>query len=334
MTFIDHLHDLVAQANAAIRNAQGAEELFHMEKRFLGRKGTITAFLKSLEALPVAERPKAGAEANTVKRKLQQAFQSRRTELSDSTDHADDAFTLSLPGVPQATGTIHPLMAMQDRIVDVFRTMGYEVLYGPEIELAKYNFDLLRIPENHPARDVWDTFYIEADKTLSGANTPLLRTHISPMQIRVMETRTPPIRFISPGRVFRHEATDATHEANYFYCEGLAIDRGLTFGDLFGTLESFFKALFGEKAEIRAQPSFFPFVEPGAEILMKGPKGWMEMLGCGMVHPDVLHNMRVNPKAFSGFAFGIGIDRLMLQYHHIPDIRLSYQGDLRFLEQF
>lgn len=354
--FGNRLSKLREDVLTALSRIEHISALETLEKRYFGRHGSFTILLKSIQQLPGAERPKAGATVNTIKRELHQAFQTRRTELSGSANAVDDEFTLSLPGVPQTTGTVHPLMSMQDKIVDIFRTMGYEVLYGPEIELAKYNFDLLRIPENHPARDVWDTFYIEADRSLdsardvaskknnekkirndaptSGPDVPLLRTHISPMQLRVMETRKPPIRFISPGRVFRHEATDATHEANYFYCEGVAIDKGLTFGHLLGTLEAFFKVLFGPKAKIRAQPSYFPFVEPGAEILMQGEHGWMEMLGCGMIHPEVLHNMRVNPKEYSGFAFGIGIDRVMMYYHNIPDVRMSYQGDLRFLQQF
>lgn len=334
MALREQLAQMSQEIRTALSRVENAAALETLDKRYFGRHGLFTVLLKSIQQLPGADRPKAGAEANKVKNELERVFQARRTELSGSANNFDDEFMLSLQGVVLTSGTVHPLMSMQDAIVDIFRTMGYEVLYGPEIELAKYNFDLLRIPENHPARDVWDTFYIEADKKLAGPDVPLLRTHISPMQLRVMEKRTPPIRFISPGRVFRHEATDATHEANYFYCEGMAIDRGLTFGDLLGTLEAFFKALFGPEAEIRAQPSYFPFVEPGAEILMKGEHGWMEMLGCGMIHPEVLRNMRVNPKEYSGFAFGIGIDRLMLYYYGVPDVRMSYQGDLRFLEQF
>lgn len=334
MALREQLLQLSQEIRTALSRVENAAALETLDKRYFGRHGSFTVLLKSIQQLPGADRPKAGAEANKVKNELQQAFQLRRTELLGSANNSDDEFLLSLPGVMPKSGTVHPLMSLQDSIVDIFRTMGYEVLYGPEIELAKYNFDLLRIPENHPARDVWDTFYIEANKKLSGPNVPLLRTHISPMQIRVMEKRKPPIRFISPGRIFRHEATDTTHEANYYYCEGLAIDKGLTFGDLLGTLEAFFQALFGADVEVRFQPSYYPFVEPGCELFMKGAKGWLEMLGCGMVHPEVLKNMHVDPKEYSGFAFGLGMDRIMMYYYGVPDVRMSYQGDLRFLEQF
>ncbi len=330
MTFQEQLNALAAEAKRTLAACRNAEELFAAEKKYLGRNGSVTLLVKQVKEVPLPERPAAGRVANDVRRMLQALLEERRRSQGGSEVQAD----LTLPASRQAVGSRHPLIAMQERIEDIFRTMGYELLFGPEIELAKYNFDLLNIPDHHPARDVWDTFYVGGEKPKTPGDTPLLRTHISPMQVRVMEERKPPIRFISPGRVFRHEATDASHEANYLYCEGMAIEQGLTFADLLGTLEEFFHALFGANVEIRAQPSFFPFVEPGAEILMKGHKGWMEMLGCGMIHPTVLRNMRVDPKKYAGFAFGIGIDRLMMYYEGVPDIRLSYQGDLRFLSQF
>lgn len=332
MSFLHQLEARQKEFLAALAAASTQDAVLDVEKAFFGRKGSLTVLVKQINALSAAERPAFGRRVNEIKREMGEAIRQRRAALGAGAGKATEDITL--PGTNELTGSRHPLMVVQQRIEDIFRTMGYEILFGPEIELAKYNFDLLRIPENHPARDVWDTFYVGGVKPSSAAETPLLRTHISPMQIRVMEKRKPPIRMISPGRVFRHEATDATHEANYFYCEGMAIEQGLTFGDLMGTLRQFFKALFGPDVEIRSQPSFFPFVEPGAEILMKGKHGWLEMLGCGMIHPEVLRNMRVDPKEFSGFAFGIGIDRIAMHLHAIPDIRLSYQGDLRFLQQF
>lgn len=331
MTLSEQLSEQHKSFLAKLSSASTEEALFAVEKSTLGRKGSFTILMKQINGMPERDRPQLGKQANELKQTMEEALQQRRQALGGKRPVVVE--DISLPGTRQHAGSRHPLMVVLERVEDIFRTMGYEILTGPEIEIAKYNFDLLRIPENHPARDVWDTFYVGGEKPKTPAETPLLRTHISPMQVRVMEKRKPPIRMISPGRVFRHEATDATHEANYFYCEGMAIDEGLTFGDLLGTLREFFKALFGDDVQIRNQPSYFPFVEPGAEILMKGRHGWLEMLGCGMIHPEVLRNMRVDPKKYSGFAFGLGIDRLMMYFHSIPDIRLSYQGDLRFLEQ-
>ncbi len=333
-SFLAQLATLQREAAQAIAAAPDAAELMQMEKRYLGRKGTLTMLLKTLPSLPAQERSAAGKQANEAMRALQHAVATRRNTLTPSAGAADHAFRLALPPLREPHGTHHPLTQMQDRMIEIFRTMGYEVLDGPEIERARYNFDLLRIPEHHPARDLWDTFYVEHPQRATGPATPLLRTHVTALQLRVMEKRKPPIRYVSAGRIFRHEATDATHEADFFQFDGLAIDKGITFSDLLGTLEAFCIALFGSATEIKFQPSFFPFVEPGAELLMKGARGWMEMLGCGMVHPDVLRSMRVDPSVYSGFAFGMGIDRLAMYYHQIPDIRLSYQGDLRFLEQF
>lgn len=325
------LNKLRTDALAALQQVSDAKSLEQWRTTWLGRKGSLAQASSAIATQPETERANLGKLWNTVKHELEQALQKLQQALQQGSVKAAADLTLMGPELP--VGSLHPLRHMQRRIQEVFMGMGYEVLHGPEIELAKYNFDFLRIPEDHPARDEWDTFYIDG-ALKSGPNQPLLRTHISPMQVRVMEKRQPPIRFISPGRVFRHEATDASHEANYHYCEGMAIAKGLTFGDLLGTLETFFKTLFGEHVEIRAQPSFFPFVEPGAEILMNGGKGWMEMLGCGMIHPEVLRNMHVDPKEYSGFAFGMGIDRLMMYYYGVPDVRMSYQGDLRFLSQF
>lgn len=332
MAFRDELAKIYQSAKRDIHTAGSEQALFAAEKKYLGRKGALTLLVKHVKDLSGAERKAAGEQANAALRDLKTQVAARRKKiLAQGARSQED---LTLPGLKQEVGTAHPLMRMQQRVEDIFVHMGYEVLSGPEIEKAKYNFDLLNIPEKHPARDVWDTFYIADPKKRKGAERPLLRTHISPMQVRVMEKRNAPIRFISPGRVFRHEATDSSHEANYFYCEGLAIEHGLSFGDLLGTLDAFFKELFGKDVQTRAQPSFFPFVEPGAEVLMQGSKGWMEMLGCGMVHPTVLKNMGVDPKKYSGFAFGMGLDRLMMYYNEVNDIRLSYQGDLRFLAQF
>lgn len=333
-TLAEQLNVLQNEAEKAAATAASLEELSRLEQKYLSRKGAASLLFAQLNTVPAAERPRLGQTANQTKYAITKAFAERRVALSSGTSDASDDFLLQLPGLAEPAGTRHPLMIVQERVSAIFASMGYDILLGPDIELAKYNFDLLNIPLEHPARDIMDTFYVENRRGAKGGDVPLLRTHISPMQIRMMEERKPPIRFTSPGRIFRHEATDTTHEANYSYCEGLAIEKGLTLGDLMGTLEMLFQKLFGAKTQVRFQPSFYPFVEPGGELLMLGAKGWMEMLGCGMVHPKVLKNMRVDPREYSGFAFGLGLDRIMMYYYQIPDVRLSYQGDLRFLEQF
>ncbi|MCD6195146.1 phenylalanine--tRNA ligase subunit alpha [bacterium] len=226
------------------------------------------------------------------------------------------------------SGSLHPLTIFLRQAIAVFRDMGFEVLEGPEIESEWYNFDSLRVPEWHPARDVQDTFYLEDGR--------LLRTHTSAMQVRAMEKRKPPVRIIVPGRVFRNEATDASHEANFYQLEGFAIDSHIQMRHLFGVLEKFVREIFGSKTKYRFVPAYFPFVEPGTEMLIQlgKQKKWLEVLGAGMIHPEVLKNMGVDPNKFQGFAFGMGVDRLAMILAGFNDVRLSYQGDLRFLKQF
>jgi phenylalanyl-tRNA synthetase alpha chain len=231
-------------------------------------------------------------------------------------------------------GHLHPITQFMRRACKVFEELGFEIYTGPEIETVKYNFDLLNIPEDHPARDAWDTFYLTDGR--------LLRTHTSPCQLRAMENRKPPVRIIVPGRTFRHEATDATHEATFYQLEGFVIDKKITFSDLIGTLDYFVKKIFGSGTKTRFFPSFYPFTEPSMDVAinlkskisnLKSDK-WMEILGSGMIHPKILKNMRLDPEKWQGFAFGMGIDRLMMLLHGVDDIRLSYSGDLRFLKQF
>lgn len=222
-------------------------------------------------------------------------------------------------------GHLNPLTQFMRRACKVFTDLGFEIYEGPEIETVKYNFDLLNIPEDHPARDAWDTFYLKDGR--------LLRTHTSPCQLRAMEGRKPPVRIIVPGRCYRHEATDATHEATFYQLEGFAIDKNITFSDLVGTLDYFVKKIFGPDTKTRFFPSFYPFTEPSMDVAIK-TQNWLEILGSGMIHPDVLKNMKLDPKKWQGFAFGMGIDRLMMLLNGVDDIRLSYSGDLRFLKQF
>jgi len=232
------------------------------------------------------------------------------------------------------TGHLHPLSQFTRKVLGAFERMGFELLEGPEIETVENNFDLLNIPRYHPARDMWDTFYIDDDKDITSRDKKLLRTHTSPVQIRVMKIKKPPIRIIIPGRCFRHEATDATHETTFYQLEGLVIDRNIKMTDLIGTLSGFIREVFGGDIKTQVRPSYFPFVEPGIELSILWKDKWIESLGAGMVHPKVLQNMKLNPKTWQGFAFGIGVDRLTMLYFEIKDIRLFYSSDLRFLSQF
>ncbi|MDD5040150.1 MAG: phenylalanine--tRNA ligase subunit alpha [Patescibacteria group bacterium] len=325
------------EALIKVQQAETIEELRGLSVRYLGRKGALTRVLRQLQDLPVDERRAVGQLANRAKRDIVLAMDERREEVQRPLENAS-VLESTWPGSARGLGHLHPV-TQQIRIAeDIFCSMGFEVVTGPELESPKYNFDLLNIPKDHPARDEWDTFYIEGEL--------LLRTHTSPVQLRAMEKRKPPVRLIVPGRVFRHEATDPGHDTMFYHLEGLVIDRGVSAANLMATLKDFLRAVFQRSVEIRFRPSFFPFVEPGYEVDMQcqlcggtgcsvcKQTGWVELLGAGTVHPTVLRNMGVDPREYSGFAFGIGMDRLMMLRHGVNDIRLLYSGDLRFLEQF
>ncbi|MDP2684818.1 MAG: phenylalanine--tRNA ligase subunit alpha [bacterium] len=332
------LEQLKGKIKEIVEKTVNIEELKNIEVKFLGRKGELTNILKQLKNLPDDQKPVIGKLANEIKNDVINSIKDKIAELSQVDKITSTPLDMTWPGEPAEIGHLHPITQFQRKIEDIFLSMGFEILDGPEIETPKYNFDLLNIPKDHPARDMWDTFYLE--KGL------VLRTHTSPMQLRAMETRKPPVRLLVPGRTFRHEATDASHETIFHQYEGLVIDQCISVRNLLGTLESFFQALFGKDVKIKANGSYFPFTEPSLEISMSclicqgagcsvcQKTGWLEMLGAGMVHPKVLKNMNVDPEKYSGFAFGGGIERLMMLYHGIDDIRLSYKGDLNYLEQF
>jgi phenylalanyl-tRNA synthetase alpha chain len=329
------LQSLRRDAFAALTAANSLAALEAVRVRWLGRQGPLTDVLKSLKDLPIAERRTIGAAANVLRQDLEKAVTTRRSELLGADTAAPD---LTMPGIQPNIGYSHPIRRMLSRLEKIFSGLGYEIASGPEVESERYNFDLLNVPKDHPARDVQDTFYL----TTRGY---VLRTHTSPVQIRAMESRKPPVRFFVPGRVYRHEATDANHEASFFQYEALVIDRGIRLTDLLGTLTHLFKTLFGSSVKVRFRPHFYPFTEPSLDADMSclicggkgcptcGGQGWLEMLGSGMVHPTVLKNMGVDSSQYSGFAFGGGLDRLMMLYEGIGDVRLSYSGDLRFLER-
>ncbi|MDP2790076.1 MAG: phenylalanine--tRNA ligase subunit alpha [bacterium] len=332
------IEQLQASTLDALQHLQDAAAVDALEINILGRKGKLAALLSRIPTLPPAERAGIGTLASEVKQTLQLAFNGARGKFSGTNDHSH--FDPTWPGVAPSIGHLHPVTAFVERSVQFFTTLGYAVADGPEVETAAYNFDKLNIPANHPARDLWDTYYLNPER-----DGILMRTHTSPVQLRYMETHKPPAYVVVPGRVFRHEATDASHDTNFSMLEGLAIDRDLHITDLIGTLKAFLQHTFGP-VKMRIRPSYFPFVEPGIEVDMsclichgKGcsvckQTGWLEMLGAGMVHPVVLKNMKVDPKKYSGFAFGIGVERMVMLLHGIPEVRLLLSGDQRFLEQF
>ena len=333
------LQELEAWALPAIAGAEGPEALEQIRIRVLGRKGQLTEVLRSLGALSPEGRREIGRQANALKGNIESALQERhhvlRTALHDGLA-ARDAIDVTLPGRPVRRGSLHPLTATLYEIVAIFQHLGFAVAEGPEVELDYYNFEALNIPKDHPARDMQDTFYVTDDV--------VLRTHTSPVQIRVMEAQPPPVRIVAPGRVYRRDA-DPTHSPMFHQVEGLLVDHGVSFADLKGTLQAFVDQFFGAGTRLRFRPSFFPFTEPSAEVdiacvMCKGTgcrvckgSGFLEILGCGMVDPEVFRMVGYDPE-ITGFAFGMGVERVAMLRYGIDDIRLFFENDLRFLQQF
>ncbi|MBI1847035.1 MAG: phenylalanine--tRNA ligase subunit alpha [Candidatus Rokubacteria bacterium] len=334
--------DLIAgEARTAIAAARGASELEQARVRYLGRQGALTLLLRSLGTLAAGERPRVGAAANEAKRELEALLEARLAEArarERREARGRQRLDLTLPGRRPPRGSLHPLTLVRDRIVEIFAGLGFSVAEGPEIESDYNNFEALNIPRDHPARDMQDTFYFSEDT--------LLRTHTSPVQVRVMKAQPPPVRIIVPGRTYRRDVADATHSPVFHQVEGLAVDRNISMGDLKGTLALFAREMFGPGSSIRFRPSFFPFTEPSAEFdvgcfLCHGggcrfckQSGWLEIGGSGMVHPQVLKNVGYDPEEVTGWAFGMGIERIALLRYGIDDIRLLLENDLRFLGQF
>lgn len=328
------LDTIVSAATAAIAAAQELRELDDVRIRYLGKKGELTARLKSLGKLPADQRPAAGHAINAVKQRLADGIEQRRRVLQDvalEAELARDRIDVTLPGRGQCSGGIHPITIAMDRIEAIFRHAGFDVVSGPEIEDDYHNFEALNIPDHHPARAMHDTFYF--------ADGRLLRTHTSPVQIRVMQEQAPPLRIIAPGRVYRCDY-DQTHSPMFHQVEGLLVDEGVTMADLKGTLERFLKLFFEqEDLQMRFRPSYFPFTEPSAEVDIKltsahGVSDWLEVLGCGMVHPNVLRNVNIDSARYTGFAFGLGVERMAMLRFGVSDLRLFFDNDLQFLKQF
>ena len=332
-----------------ILDCDSAERLEAMRVRYLGKKGELTAILRQMGSLSAEERPAMGQLANQLRSEIEEAIDKRREELSSTMMELkleSEAVDVTLPGKDIRMGHKHPMYNVLDQLKDIFIGMGFEILDGPEVELAEYNFTKLNIDEGHPSRDWTDTFYFTEDGKI------LLRTQTSPMQIHAMETHQPPIRIIAPGRVYRKDEVDATHSPMFHQIEGLVIDKGITMADLKGTLETLIKRLYGEDAVVRFRPHHFPFTEPSCEVDMQCFKchgtgetagqvcstchgeGWIELLGAGMVHPKVLEGCGIDPKKYSGFAFGIGLERMAMGRLRINDLRLIFDNDVRFLSQF
>ncbi len=337
----EKLEEIKKTVEGILTNAADIDTLENIRIKYLGKKGELTAVLKGMGKLSPEERPVIGAVANEIRTFLEQELESKKAEIAAKLQEQKlkkEVIDVTMPGQRPEIGKLHPLTQVMDHIKDIFIGMGFDIAEGPEVETDYYNFEALNTPKNHPARDTQDTFYIDE-------NT-LLRTQTSPMQIRVMEQQKPPIRVLAPGRVYRSDAVDATHSPLFHQIEGIVVDKGVTMADLKGTLEMFIKALYGEDAKVRFRPHHFPFTEPSAEVdvscfvcggegcrVCKG-EGWIEILGCGMVHPKVLSGCGIDPEVYSGFAFGMGLERIAMRKYDIDDLRLFFENDLRFLKQF
>ncbi|MCL5111018.1 MAG: phenylalanine--tRNA ligase subunit alpha [Chloroflexi bacterium] len=342
---IDQLAEIKARALKDLAAADDAEATEAWRVAYLGKKGQLTTVLRQLGALPPAERPLVGQKANEVKVALELALAARlEVERRVALRRAAEAerVDVTLPGRQPSLGQVHPTTRVLKEVLDSFAAMGFQVAEGPDVEWDYYNFEALNIPKDHPARDMWDTFYVQSK---GRPGEILLRTHTSPNQVRVMEKVRPPVRVVVPGRVYRYEATDATHESEFFQVEGLAVDKNVTMADLKGVLSAFAREMFGAERKVRFRCDYFPFVEPGVEMAISCfqcggvgcrlcGNGWLEIMGAGMVHPKVLAGVGYDPSVYSGFAFGIGVERIAILKYGIDDIRLFYANDLRFLRQF
>lgn len=337
----EQLNAIKAKAESELKNADTLTALETLRVKYLGKKGELTAVMKSMGKLSKEERPVIGQLANQVRNHIEGFLDEKKQTLANLEKEIklkSETVDVCMPGKIPVSGGKHPLNTVLDDLQDIFTGMGFSIVEGPEVELDYYNFEALNLPPDHPARDTQDTFYID--------DNVVLRTQTSPVQVRVMEKQQPPIRIISPGRVYRSDAVDATHSPVFHQVEGLVIDEGITMADLKGTLEVFVKKLYGNDTRLRFRPHHFPFTEPSAEVdiscfncggdgcrICKG-EGWIEILGCGMVHPKVLANCNIDPEKYSGFAFGIGLERVAMFRYGIDDLRLFYENDIEFLKQF
>lgn len=354
-SLVERLEALESEAQARLRAATDAEAVESLRSALLGRSGELTALMRELGSVPADQRPEIGVLANRVRDTVEGAIGDRLSHLRESAlgeRLATEALDMTAPGRPVRVGHLHPLRTVERDFREIFHAAGFEVFEGPEIETEWWNFEALNIPPDHPSRDLWDTLYVaepgsvEAGEPRPADDGTILRTHTSPVQIRAMQALAPPIRIITPGRCFRYEAVDASHGFEFFQVEGLVIDRETSLADLKGMLEQFAHALYGNETRTRFRPGYYPFTEPSVAfdigcLVCGGPgcpacghSGWMTILGAGMVHPHVMRAGGIDPDEYQGYAFGMGLERITLLRHGIPDLRLLYGADLRFLEQF
>ena len=322
------ISDISSRSKHVFDGASSKPELDDIYRSFLGKKGEVNILLKSLGSLPQDKRKDAGLLLNKLKEELESLYTSTSQTLitrANSERLANDSVDVTLPGFQSYKGSLHPVSQTIKEISDFFERMGFDIETGPEAEIDYYNFEALNVPEDHPAKDMHDTFYL--------SNSGLLRTHTSPVQIRTMEKSEPPHRIICPGKVYRKDS-DLTHTPMFHQIEGLVVEKDASFAQLKGLLNDFLEDFFGEKVELRFRPSYFPFTEPSAEADIRWKRNWLEVLGCGMVHPNVLEGVGVDTKEYSGFAFGLGVERMAMLKYDIPDLRAFFENDLRFLKQF
>ena len=344
------IDEITRSASAELDSLDDLEAVDQWRVSYLGRRGTLTTVLRGLSSLEVEERRTIGALANQAKTTLEELLDERVRQISQASlvrSASEDRLDVTLPGRPALGGRLHPTTQIVREICDTFVAMGFGVVEGPEVEWDHFNFEMLNIPKGHPARDMWNTLWVDYEDP-AGENAMLLRTHTSPMQARVMESREPPIRVVVPGKCYRYEATDATHEWHFYQVEGLAVGEGITFANLKGTLYEFARKMFGEERRIRFRCDYFPFVEPGVDMSIDcfacqgegggcricRDSGWIEIMGGGMVHPKVLEGVGYDTGKYTGFAFGMGPERIAMLKYGIDDIRHFYANDLRFLRQF
>lgn len=341
------IEKLKQSALQGLGSADSEEDLEQWRIRFLGRKGEISTLMRGLSSVSETDRAVLGSSANELKLYLQQEYEVKKNSLSAKylNESHDIDVDITLPARKSLAGTYHPTTRIVNEIAQVFSSMGFDIAEGPEVETDEYNFQKLNIPSDHPARDMWNSLWVKEDNDTDSTSL-LMRTHTSPMQIRIMENMEPPVRVIVPGKTYRYEATDATHEWQFCQIEGLAVAEDITFANLKATLAEFARRIFGDKRKARFRCDFFPFVEPGAEVSIDcfkcegegcrvcGNTGWIEIMGAGMVHPKVLQGVGYDPQKYSGFAFGMGAERIAMLKEGIDDVRLFYSNDLRFLKQF
>ncbi|MCP6718098.1 MAG: phenylalanine--tRNA ligase subunit alpha [Patescibacteria group bacterium] len=335
------LKTIQKRAEKEIKNSKNLKDLDGVYKKYLDKQGELSQILRSLKKMSKVKRMKLGKEANELKVYLKKTIEQKNKKLKQKVRkqvYEKEWIDITIPAKKPTLGHLHPLTQVKREMENIFELMGFSIIEGPEVETEWYNFDALNVPKDHPVRDLWDTFYLK--------NGMLLRTHTSPVQIRYMEKNNPPFRIIVPGRIFRHEATDANHEFNFYHLEGLMIDKQISAANFKAVIEEFYRRFFKKPVKIRMRPSYFPFTEPSFEIDMTctvclskgcsacGKTGWQEMMGAGMAHPNVLKNSGLNPKNWQGFAFGMGVERLVMMKYKINDIRFLYKNDLRFLKQF